>query len=335
MIYDCFIFNNELDLLEIRLNELDNVVDKFVIVESNKTFSNKSKPLYFEQNKARYKKFLYKITHIIVDNFNESEDITQTDFYKIGKEFIEKNFETWKKEVFQRNAILKGLKDCKDNDVIIIGDLDEIPNKDTFHQLKNLKTIKAFEQKNYYYYFNCQGGDNINCCRAVLKKNLTTPQEIRFSSNFKLIKNGGWHFSFLGGTEAIKEKIKAFSHQEYNTKEITDIKRIEFNINNGLDIFDRPIQFKTIKDYKELPKYILKNINKYKKYFKSKIKSDNNSLFLTNEIVKLRKEKNKLEIENQNINEKLIQKINELKIITDSKLYKLWPLYEKIKKYLK
>ena len=69
MIYDCFTFFNEFDLLEIRLNELDSVVDKFVLVEATKTFSGKDKPLYFNENKNKFNKFLNKIIHVIVDEY--------------------------------------------------------------------------------------------------------------------------------------------------------------------------------------------------------------------------------------------------------------------------
>lgn len=68
MIYDCFLFCNELDVLEIRLNELNDVVDRLVLVESAHTFTKLPKPLFFEQNKLRFEKLLPKIEHVIVNN---------------------------------------------------------------------------------------------------------------------------------------------------------------------------------------------------------------------------------------------------------------------------
>ena len=120
MIYDCFTFFNELDLLEIRLNILNDVVDKFVLVEATKTFSGKDKPLYYEQNKKRFAKFQDKIIHVIVDDFPKPDDKTQDVAFMM--------------ESYQRNAILWGLKSAKDNDVVIIADLDEIPNPETVYE---------------------------------------------------------------------------------------------------------------------------------------------------------------------------------------------------------
>lgn len=69
MVYDCFSFFNELDLLEIRLNTLDSIVDKFILVESTLTHTGNQKPLFYAENKSRFKKFNDKIIHIIVDEF--------------------------------------------------------------------------------------------------------------------------------------------------------------------------------------------------------------------------------------------------------------------------
>lgn len=120
MLYDCFTFFNELDLLEIRLNILNDSVDKFVIVEATRTQNNKEKCLYFEENKARFAKFEDKIIHVVV------------------KEFPQK-LEQWTIENYQRNEIMRGLVNCKDDDVIIISDLDEIPNPKYIKKYKNTK----------------------------------------------------------------------------------------------------------------------------------------------------------------------------------------------------
>src|SRR4051812_5983866 len=100
MIYDCFTFFNELDLLEIRLNELDPVVDKFVLVEATKTHQGKEKPLYFTMNKSRYEKFLPKIIHVVVDTYPDYEGQS-----------------AWLLEHHQRNMIMKGLEGCSPADV--------------------------------------------------------------------------------------------------------------------------------------------------------------------------------------------------------------------------
>src|ERR1035438_146655 len=143
MIYDCFTFFNELDLLEIRLNILDKTVDKFVLVEATKTHQGKEKPLHFSENKKRFEKFLPKIIHVIVDDYPEYE----------GKS-------AWILEQHQRNMIQTGLNNCKPDDIILISDVDEIPNSDKILEYKNKSGIKIFRQRMFYYYINCSNASN-------------------------------------------------------------------------------------------------------------------------------------------------------------------------------
>jgi beta-1,4-mannosyl-glycoprotein beta-1,4-N-acetylglucosaminyltransferase len=136
-IYDCFTFYNELDLLEIRLNELNDVVDKFVLVEAEKTHQNKDKELYFENNKIKFAPFLHKIIHIIVP-----------------KELFVDN-DAWYNEKLQRNCILEGLKETNDDDFLIVSDLDEIPSSESIKQAINFnQTPLSFEHILHYYYLN-------------------------------------------------------------------------------------------------------------------------------------------------------------------------------------
>ena len=120
-VIDCFIFYNELDMLEFRLNELNDVVDYFVLVECIKTHTNNDKELYFENNKNRFSKFLDKIIHIIV-----KDNIPQTN-------------SAWDREKYQRFCIDEGIKklNLNNEDIIIIADLDEIPDTKTVLNLKN------------------------------------------------------------------------------------------------------------------------------------------------------------------------------------------------------
>jgi beta-1,4-mannosyl-glycoprotein beta-1,4-N-acetylglucosaminyltransferase len=132
-IYDCFTFFNELDVLEMRLNILDKHVDNFILVESTQTHSGKNKDLVFKNNIDRFKKFSEKITHIVVDDMP-----------------IQENENRWILENFQRNAIMRGLTRCDDEDIILISDLDEIPNPDTFGQVNALLTKKS-DNHDYFY----------------------------------------------------------------------------------------------------------------------------------------------------------------------------------------
>lgn len=319
MIYDCFLFFNELDLLKIRLNELNDSVDKFVLVESSKTFSGKNKPFYFEKNKTKFKKFLPKIIHLKISDFSGVKT-TKLFIEKSHFTFVKKNFNTWANEFFQRNYISKGLSDCRDNDIILISDVDEIPNKNVFKRLNNLKGIAGFEQDVFYYYLNNHSDQKIIGTRAIRKKFLTSPQEIRMATNYKVIKNAGWHFSFLGGINQIKKKIKSFSHQEYNQKHFMDSAHLLFNINNGLDIFNRPLSFE---QYNELllPNYIQKNRNTYKKHFKEFLKTSQDILDLKKEIISLRQKLLNIKIKKNN---RITQLKNTLNSIYQSKYWKIY-----------
>jgi len=255
-VYDSFLFFNELDLLEIRFNILSEVVDKFVLVEASKTFSNNEKSFYFEQNKERYRKFLNKIIHIKINEYPETKN-------------------AWEMEEYQRNQIVLGFKQCLHDDIILISDLDEIPNPEVIKNYKKSGNgICTLKQLHFDYYLNYQrcGKNNYWYNVKILKfsdivtDNTTafTPQSIRKTKNTKSIRNGGWHFSFLGGMENIKLKIQSFSHQEYNSEKFLN-DQIEYKTRMGLDLFNRnnvrliPIKISS----KKHPQYIIDNQEKY------------------------------------------------------------------------
>jgi beta-1,4-mannosyl-glycoprotein beta-1,4-N-acetylglucosaminyltransferase len=284
MVYDCFIFFNEIDLLEIRLNELNNVVDKFVIIEANKTFQNHHKPYYFEENKERFSKFSSKIIHIKLDKFPFFVPII-------------KPFTPWKIEFYQRNSIVKGLVDCKPDDIVLISDVDEIPNPTVLQNLLDLgiNEIYGLKMDMYMYFLNNQlifdGGssmsieeakDGIWHCTAVLPYKLLKkkPNRIRKivmrtkrrGEVFKIIPNAGWHFTYLGGVSEIIEKLEAFSHTEYNNDNYKSQEQIESCITSGKDLFGRDMKFKMLDSLESLPKYIQQNANnsKFKDYLFTK-----------------------------------------------------------------
>lgn len=203
--YDCFMFNNELDILEIRLEMLDRFVDQFVLVEMPMTLKGKEKPCYFELNKKRYKKYLDKIIYI------------RPELPVITEETGE-----WDIEFYQRNSIMKGLKSCEPDDLIIISDVDEIVNPEILERVKenqerqrhdiltDILETKAVvcEMELFYYYFNlkfrkCLGGSTL-----VKFKNMLEPQEHRnIIQDVMYLPKGGWHFSYFGDSEFIRNKI--------------------------------------------------------------------------------------------------------------------------------
>ena len=117
MVYDCIPFFNELDILNLRLHVLDPYVDKFIIEEATVTFSGEPKELCFEKNKEMFREFLPKIEYIVVDNSPV-------------------NTTTHLRDKFQKNALEKGLADAGENDMILLSDVDEIPNPRVLQELK-------------------------------------------------------------------------------------------------------------------------------------------------------------------------------------------------------
>jgi len=272
MIYDCFAFFNELDLLEIRLNELTPVVDKFVLVEATRTFSKESKPLYYEENKQRFSKFSDKIIHVVVDEFPGF-------FYKFRVPT------PWDYDNYQKSQVAMGLKDCHPDDVIIFSDLDEIPRADKVVEYKDKPGTKVFKQRLSYYFVNCIAIDcpdesGVEKKEGVVYWNgsvmtnysdFVNAKKLRMRRNKKgegivAIQNGGWHFSFLGGREAVLLKLKSWAHaneKKYNPEYLNDPEKIKKLIESGGDLFGRDFKYMFQDIDNSYPKYLLKNLDKY------------------------------------------------------------------------
>jgi len=262
-IFDCFQYFNEDHIADLRFNILDEHVDFFVIVESTINHQGKGKKLHFDSNK--YRKFKNKIIYIVVDD-------TPKDFIKphVGGESLV--------EQHQRNSILKGLNKCHDNDLVILSDVDEIPN------LKKLNTFDknkyaVFSQRMFMYKLNLlnTGENNWHGSKICLKKNMKSPQWLRNlkfkkypfwridkPKDLQIIEDGGWHFAYLQSPENISKKIKSFAHGEFNKDNIAEEESIRFKIQNNKDIFDRGYKIKKIEMDKSFPKYILDNKEKLK-----------------------------------------------------------------------
>jgi beta-1,4-mannosyl-glycoprotein beta-1,4-N-acetylglucosaminyltransferase len=243
MIVDCFIFYNELDMLTYRLNILDKVVDYFVLVESTHTHIGKEKPLFYNENKHLFAKFNHKIIHIVVDDFP----------HKYPNINIEKQ-EQWINERFQRDCISRGIDklNLTGEDIIIISDLDEIPNPTVLEKVKNnniVVGINILDMDLYYYNLNSKMGIKWYASKILTfekyKELNTGCDKIRFY-DCPIINNAGWHLSYFGNEKFIKNKLENFTHQEFNMTEFTDEKRIEERIKNGKDLFDRHIKIENI-----------------------------------------------------------------------------------------
>ena len=246
-IYDGFIFFNELELLDIRLHELNEVVHRFVLVEATKTFSGKDKPLYFEENKSLFKPFIDKIIHVVVDDLPTHEG-------------------TWNAEYFQRRSIARGFANCDLNDWIILSDADEIPRASAIVKFQPSEGAQILSLLSCYYYVNCITTQPITSARILnygyfLRKGRDA-QKTRWKI-FPQIHNAGWHFSYLGGVEKIQLKIDSFAHQELNLPKYNSREWLEKAIHSQKDLFKREIEWKIVPLDSTWPAYLLANQDKF------------------------------------------------------------------------
>jgi len=266
-IYDCFTFYNELDLLEIRLRELYEHVDYFVLVEANKTFQNKEKPFIYQSNKEKFLQWQDKIIHIIVDDMPDSNN-------------------AWARETHQRNAILNGISTADPEDIIIISDCDEIIRSNVIKELRSSTQMAfALRMPLFNFKFNymriAPGQYDVwaMAARKSVMENIS-PDLLRNSrfaySNWplnaqtqevKMIEHAGWHFGYLGDVEYLRDKAQSFSHTEVNRPEFFEQLDIEASIRERKE-WDRTQQAKyeivELTDY--FPQSILSQQDRYLKY---------------------------------------------------------------------
>lgn len=261
MIIDCFPFFNELDVLDIRLNVLNNVVDKFVLVEASKTQSKIDKPFYFEQNKERYSKFLDKIIHIKIEDFPKEDG--------------------WAMENYQRNCIVKGLQkiDLKEDDIIGVSDADEIWAPDIvekFDEYFSQTKFLSVGMKYLVFYLNLETVDKkwIGTIFAKAKDLIHyTPQSLRdIKDRVPHVEEAGWHFGYQGGKEKVYQKylscIEPLDKSKLPSKDDFFLKFNERIKDEGSFIFsddlsNQSIKLKKILIQENLPDYINNNLSKY------------------------------------------------------------------------
>jgi len=292
-LYDCFMYFDEDLLLDLRLNYLSKFVKKFVITEATYTHNGSKKELKFDINK--FKKFKDKIIYIIVDE--QPKNILEL----IDGETKEKRAEKlilngMARDYFQRENLNRGLGNISNEDIILISDLDEIPNLENFDSSKIKNNIVIFEQKMFYYKLNLLYEDfKWLGTKAVKHKNFLSPQWLRnikgrkysywrldtlFSkkkySNLLFVNNGGWHFTCLRTAEELEKKLLNFAHHyefEESGLKVDDLKKL---ISEKRVMYDHNVDqrgykwsgksiLKTI-DVKNLPSHVASNIIKYEEW---------------------------------------------------------------------
>jgi beta-1,4-mannosyl-glycoprotein beta-1,4-N-acetylglucosaminyltransferase len=280
-------------LLDLRLNTLNKYVKKFVITEATYTHNGAKKELKFDI--GNFKKFQDKITYIVVDkpppnilNLKKNEPR-----HVRGEKLI---LNGMARDYFQRENLNRGLTKTQENDLILVSDLDEIPNLENLNLLKINNQIIMFEQKMFYYKLNLFYEDfKWLGTKAIKKKNFLSPQwlrnikgkkypkwrlDIMFSkkkySNLRFVKDGGWHFTCLRTPEELEKKLLNFAHHyEYEESglKISDLKKL---ISEKRVMYDHNTDKKGYKwsgkstlkkiDDKYLPNHISLNFDKYKNW---------------------------------------------------------------------
>ena len=257
-VYDCFTFFNELDTLELRLETLDPVVDKFVLVESDTTHSGQAKPYHYLKNCERFKRFWPKIVRVAVTDMPK---YCQQQSVQDQKLVLSDN--RWVRENYQRNAMLRGLADCRATDFVMISDVDEIPHPEPVSQ----RCFGGYRQNMYNYYYNVRNtvenwvGTVAATYADVLAK---TPQRLRDQrGQLSLVDNGGWHFSWIGDPDAAVEKLRAFAHAEYDTPEIHSL--LTQRMNSFVDFAGRSEQkFMPVPVDERFPRYLREHLDKFR-----------------------------------------------------------------------
>ena len=292
-IFDCFMYFDEEVVLDVRLNTLNEFVDYFVIVESKFTHKGDERELKFNLNK--FEKFKDKIIYLVSSQLpSEIEPInTEDNNHEIARKSL------WNaifRENYQRNYIEKGLVEAKEDDIILISDVDEIPNLKNVNFKTINKKIILFKQDMFYYKFNLHLPNLIwTGTKGCKKKNLINPQWLRnikdrkysffrldtfFSKNkyisVKYIVDGGWHFTNIKNAEAIEYKLRSYlHHREFDINPLS-IGQIDEIIKKKRAIYDLSIDKTKEKigsgnklqkfELKKLPDYIQKNKDNLKEW---------------------------------------------------------------------
>ena len=292
-IYDCFMYFDEDMLLDLRLNVLNKYVKKFVISEATYTHNGNKKKLNFDIN--RFKKFKDKIEYIVVDkeplnirriNENDPEHIR-------GQKLI---LNGYARDNYQRESLNLGLKNLLDNDLIIVSDLDEIPNLEKI-ELENIQNkIIIFKQKMFYYKLNLLYDEfNWFGSKACKKKNFLSPQWLRnikskkyprwrldlwfskrkYINNF-YVEDGGWHFTCIRTAQDLEKKLLNFAHhyefeesglKKNDLEKLINEKRVMYDHNVDQKGYKWSGKSKLKKINKDLlPCYVAKNVEKYKNW---------------------------------------------------------------------
>jgi len=243
-------FFNELDLLEIRLNELSEVVDYFVLCESSTTHSGKSKPLYYAESKERFSAFNDRIVHLICD-FPEVLPKAADD--------------SWAREYYQRSIMTSALTSIANDDIVMVSDLDEIPNPKVVKDIiANMLYPCVLDFSIHYLYANWRAAGDMQGTVIQAKKNIVDIQHMReLRGSLPRIPNAGWHLSYMGGIDSAFKKLESFAHTEF----FTMLHYTKADVQAWFDAQETQFSKKMTVEMPSGPKYLLENRKRFAHLF--------------------------------------------------------------------
>lgn len=273
MVYDCIPFFNELDILKLRLHIMDPLVDRFVIEEATVTFSGEPKELCFEKNREMFREFLPKIEYIVVED--SPRDAT-----------------THERDKFQKNRLIQGLSEAAEHDLIIVSDVDEIPNPTELQKIiDSFDSDKIYHlaQRMFYCFLNMEEvsgkllsitgefpgtakkkwlGSKVFSKKNIPETGIIDIREIKPEDERSVrIDNGGWHFGYMGGngekdvSRRIGVKVQAAAHQEYSNQDT--LAEAADRLILGQDMFGREAEFVRVEIDESFPAYLREHRSEY------------------------------------------------------------------------
>ena len=259
-LYDCVLFNGEFDLLALRIRELDTLVHKFVVIESNTTFSGWPKMVRFSKDHSAISAFADRIDFVLVDDMPDTDD-------------------AWQRETWQRNAALRGVIAAANDDLVLMSDVDEIPRFECVQQALADQEFAAFgfRMSTYYFFMNYKYvGKEPKRIWAVAATagflETHQPDAVRYAVRdgklrARIFDEGGWHFSYLMDDAAIREKIRSFSHQEYNHQDFLKKVNREKLVLRSKGLFGTESEKWAIVNETDLPRYVLEHREDFAQHF--------------------------------------------------------------------
>lgn len=262
MIRDCFTYNGETQILKLHLGILDPYVDRFLIVEANKTFSGQDKPLYFFRDQRYFKQWWKKIDYYVINDWDDVELWGQA-----TNSPNTQGASHWKREFYIKENIHKALKEFKvqDDETLFIGDVDEIIDPLASYEADH--PIKA-KLRVYNYYLNNLSNEQFWGTLIALYGDIKGQCLNHLRSNKDLYSKGeplGWHFSSMGGEDEVRRKLNdSYTHESYNTFEVQQL--LSDRMKGGFDYLGRNFQYSFDETY--WPLYLVNNKEKFKQLLK-------------------------------------------------------------------